>query len=326
MLNIQGETLRFTQVFLVVAPAFICFGYNQSGLGGLVEFPSWVHQFPQIDTINTTGAQQTHRTTIQGTVVASLMIGAFIGSLTSCVGLIGQILECTSYSLPQMVVGRLVLGAGTGTLSAAVPVWQSECSKPEKRGRNVVLIGAFIALGYTLAQWVNFGLYHMEDESATWRTSLAIPSLLFLLIMASIYSTMETSIEEATCIITFFIIDRIGRRASFMISGAGMSACMVALAVSNSDAFSHNHTASIISALFIFLFTTPSCQMFIVAMITPTALNSIGSYYYIVYAVIAGLIPPDHLSSYKHEPPEEKRQEKERRGESRRNERMRRAR
>lgn len=249
-------------------------------------------------------------------------------------------------------------------LSATVPVWQSECAPAAKRGRNVVLTGMFIAFGFALTQWINFGFYHIQDRSASWRGSLAIPSLFSLIIITSIFFLpesprwlvlknqsasaqqtlailrakdmaspeildelrgIELSLEEtagsalrlrdvfttggedkllyrfllcvtlqffqqmsggtlisiyipiifetnlglsasvskilAACALTwkflssfvgFLIIDRIGRRAAFMVSGGGMGACMLALAVSNS--FSDNRSASIVSALFIFIY------------------------------------------------------------------------
>ena len=377
----QGETLRFAQIFLIACPSFILFGYNQSGVGGLTDFPSWTRQFPAIDTVNTAGAQNSHNATVQGAVVASFMIGALFGSLSctwigdilgrrrtiflaACIALIGQALECTAYSLAQFTVGRIVLGWGVGMLSATVPVWQSECAPAAKRGRNVVLTGMFIAFGFALTQWINFGFYHIQDRSASWRGSLAIPALFSLVIITSIFFLpesprwlvlknqsasaqqtlailrakdvasseildelrgIELSLEEtagsalrlrdvfttggedkllyrfllcvtlqffqqmsggtlisiyipiifetnlglsasvskilAACALTwkflssfvgFLIIDRIGRRAAFMVSGGGMGACMLALAVSNS--FSDNRSASIVSALFIFIY------------------------------------------------------------------------
>lgn len=376
----QGEALRFAQIFLIACPSFILFGYNQSGVGGLTNFPSWTRQFPAIDTVNTTGAQKSHNSTVQGAVVASIMIGALFGSLSctwigdilgrrraiflgASIALVGQVLECTAYSLAQFTVGRVVLGWGVGMLSATVPVWQSECAPAAKRGRNVVLTGMFIAFGFALTQWVNFGFYHIQDRSASWRGSLAIPALFSFIIMGNIFflpesprwlvlknrsdtalqtlsilrakdmvsseilhelRDIEISLEESTasnlklkdiftmgedkllyrfllcvmlqffqqmsggtlisiyipiifednlglsasmskilaaCALTwkflssfvgFFIIDRIGRRAAFMVSGGGMGACMLALAVSNS--FSDNRAASIVSALFVFVY------------------------------------------------------------------------
>lgn len=53
----------------------------------------------------------------------------------------------------------------------------------------------------------------------------------------------------------FICIDRFGRRAVFMISGFGMTSCMVALAVSTSFP-AENKTAQIVAACFIYLFNT----------------------------------------------------------------------
>jgi len=55
--------------------------------------------------------------------------------------MIGAILMSSSYSLPQFIVARLVLGLGTGGYTATVPVWQSEISKSHHRGAHVVSEG-----------------------------------------------------------------------------------------------------------------------------------------------------------------------------------------
>jgi MFS family permease len=56
-----------------------------------------------------------------------------------------------------------------------------------------------------------------------------------------------------SCFVAFFTIDRFGRRALFMFSGAGMAMCMLALAVASSFPKS-NQPAQIASAFFVFLF------------------------------------------------------------------------
>jgi MFS family permease len=53
--------------------------------------------------------------------------------------------------------------------------------------------------------------------------------------------------------VAFFTIDRFGRRKLFMVSGAGMSTCMLALAVSTSFPKS-NLPAQVASVVFVFLF------------------------------------------------------------------------
>lgn len=61
----SGKQLELMQTLLVALPSFILFGYNQSGVGGLLSIQSWVKTFPEIDTLNTTGSQKETNSTIQ---------------------------------------------------------------------------------------------------------------------------------------------------------------------------------------------------------------------------------------------------------------------
>ncbi|KAB8236961.1 hypothetical protein ETB97_010427 [Aspergillus alliaceus] len=449
-MGFQGRSLRLAQVFLIVVPAFILFGYNQAGVGPLATLQSWVHVFPQIDTINTSGAVKSENSTSKGAVVASFQIGALIGALScsflgdwmgrrktvflgAIVSTIGQVLQTAAYNIIQFTIGRVILGIGIGLFSAAVPVWQSECTSAKHRGQHVIVDGICICLGYTLCNWIDFGLSKVSGD-LQWRLPLAISFFFELVIIFGVFFLPESPrwlvrvnrIEEATtslalykgipeddeqvrmeiagiesslevtansggslkemfskndqdrllyrfCLcmalqffqqmcggnlisvyastifeenlnmdsdlarilsscamtwkflcsfIAFFAIDRLGRRAIFMISGAGMSMCMIVLAITNS--FGKNHSASIVSALFIFLFnsfypfgflggnflyctevapvrlrvamasiSTANHWLwnFVVVMITPVALDTIGYQYYIMYAVISACIP-----------------------------------
>ena len=97
--------------------------------------------------------------------------------------IIGSILLSSSYSLAQLIVGRIVLGLGFGMLSATVPVWQSESSPAEHRGALVVLEGLFASIGLALSQWVDLGLY-FASSSVSWRFPLALPIVFALIILA----------------------------------------------------------------------------------------------------------------------------------------------
>ncbi|KAI1269851.1 general substrate transporter [Xylariaceae sp. FL1019] len=123
--------------------------------------------------------------------------------------------------------------------------------------------------------------------------------------------------------LAFIVIDRFGRRAVFMISGCGMSACMIALAVATSFS-TENRAAQITAGVFIYLFNTfvpigflganflyctevaplrlrmamSSISTanhwlwnFVIALITPVAIETIGWQYYIVFAVVGAVIP-----------------------------------
>lgn len=98
----------------------------------------------------------------------SLMVAAAVAS-------VGIILQASAHSLAQLVVGRIISGVGNGGVNSVVPVWQSECTKPKNRGKNVVVVGIFITSGIALGGWVNVGLSHLEEHEVAWRLPLALP-------------------------------------------------------------------------------------------------------------------------------------------------------
>lgn len=72
----------------------------------------------------------------------------FIGAIIMT---IGAALQCTSYSLAQLIIGRIVTGLGNGFITATVPTWQSECAKAEHRGALVMFEGALITGGICIS-------------------------------------------------------------------------------------------------------------------------------------------------------------------------------
>lgn len=449
--GLTGHALSILQIALIVAPSFVLFGYNQAGIGGLLSEKDWVKTFPEIDTVHATGTTKSSKSTLQGFVVATFVIGALIGALScSYTGdifgrrnvifagavftLVGEVLEASSFSLAQFIVGRVLIGAGVGQLSSIVPVWQSETSGAKNRGRSVVVTGLFICLGYVLESWIDLGFFEFKTGPLTWRPPIAIAVAFSLVLMASVYvfpesprwllmknrvqeareslsvlrghaedslevqaelAGIELSLEETSgnaaklgdmlkmgeekllyrfflCMllqfyqqmsgsnlvsvyattlfqtnlglsselsrvltggaltwkflssfIAFVTIDRFGRRAVFILSGIGMSCCMIALAVSTSFG-KENRAAQIAAGCFIYLYNTfvpigflganflyctevapirlrmamSSISTanhwlwnFVVVMVTPVAIETIGWQFYIVFAVIAACVP-----------------------------------
>ncbi|CAG8091026.1 unnamed protein product [Penicillium salamii] len=204
----RGSNLRLAQALLIVAPAFIVFGYNQSGLGPLASLESWVKVFPEIDTINTSGAEKSNNSTGKGTVIGSFQLGALIGALScSYIGewfgrrktiflgailtIIGQILQTAAYGLPQFIVGRVILGLGVGQFSVAVPVWQSESTSAKNRGKHVVVDGICICFGYVLCNWIDFGLSKVSGD-LQWRIPLAISLFFSMVVLISVFLIPES--------------------------------------------------------------------------------------------------------------------------------------
>lgn len=63
--GLRGRRLSLT-VGIVGALGFMLQGYDQAVANGLLTLDSFVRTFPEIDVINTTGAQKSHNSTIQG--------------------------------------------------------------------------------------------------------------------------------------------------------------------------------------------------------------------------------------------------------------------
>lgn len=92
---------------------------------------SFTDVFPEIDTTSATAT--THTSTIQGAAVGSYNLGCFVGAIAtiwlgdilgrkkmiflgSAIMVVGAIIQCSSYKLGQLVVGRLITGLGNGRL------------------------------------------------------------------------------------------------------------------------------------------------------------------------------------------------------------------
>lgn len=225
----MGHGLIMLQTLLIVMPAFIAFGYNQAGLGGLLTEVDFIKTLPQIDTVDFTGEEKSKRATIQGIVVATFVVGAFIGAI-SCswsgdrfgrrnviffaglCSMVGVILEASSFGIAQFIVGRVLVGCGVGQMSSIVPVWQSETSGAKNRGRHVVIDGLFICLGYTLESWIDLAFFEFRTGPVTWRPPVAIAVIFSLVVAVSIYFlpesprwlVMKNKTKEASAVISAF--------------------------------------------------------------------------------------------------------------------------
>ncbi|KAJ5923679.1 hypothetical protein N7454_008924 [Penicillium verhagenii] len=221
--NVQGQSLQ-RMIAVLGAVAFLVQGYNQSIMNGFTTLPSFLAAIPQVDTVNTTGAQASHNSTILGLVVAIFELGSAIGAL-SCLAIgdklgrpktmlvagfictVGVVIQASTYSLAQILVGRIVTGVGIGIYTGTVPMYVSESSSATKRGQLVLVEGVFALSGLAIASWVNFGMFYTTG-SVSWRFPIAL-QLIFIAIILSLtpwlpesprYLVKKGRIEEATAI------------------------------------------------------------------------------------------------------------------------------
>lgn len=75
---------------------------------------------------------------------------------TVLTGQVGAILQASSTTVTQVMIGRFITGIGTGIETSTVPMYQSELCEAEKRGRLVSSEPLFVGVGIVIAYWFDY--------------------------------------------------------------------------------------------------------------------------------------------------------------------------
>ncbi|KAK9462154.1 general substrate transporter [Lipomyces oligophaga] len=207
--GLRGKHLNVYLAF-VAGLGFFLFGYDQGVTGGLLTLETFITTFPEMDTTSDSLSEstQSHNSTIQGTVVALYEIGCMFGALTciylgdkigrrktifygAAVMTVGAVIQASSFSVAQLIVGRIVTGYGNGYITATVPTWQAECARPEMRGPLVIISSFLVTAGIAFSYWIDLGFYFVESE-ANWRFPMAFQILFTLILMATVLDLPES--------------------------------------------------------------------------------------------------------------------------------------
>lgn len=105
-------------------------------MGGLLTLPSFLQYFPQVDVDNPPpGYTSSQASNVQGITVGGYTLGCFFGAvatiwlgnilgrkkaimLGSTIMVVGAVIQTASFSLPQLIVARLITGFGNGEHSS----------------------------------------------------------------------------------------------------------------------------------------------------------------------------------------------------------------
>lgn len=173
---------------------FSILGYDNGVIGGLLTAPDFESTF-NLDS------------TLQGVVTSLFELGCFFGSLgTAAAGgrfgrrtlahfgtlaiAIGSLLQASSFSVGQLMVGRIVAGIGLGLISSNVAIWQSETAPAKVRGTLVACSLSFLIVGQLLANLIDYGM-NSYSGPVTWRFPIAFQSTLALLMSALLFFMPE---------------------------------------------------------------------------------------------------------------------------------------
>jgi sugar porter (SP) family MFS transporter len=203
--GLSGAALRWAVTATAVV-GFSFFGFDQGVMSGIITGEKFNEEFPA------TAGTSHYTVVIQGAVTSCYELGCFVGALFAMfrgekigrrplvligaiIITIGTTITCSAmgphWGLGQFVVGRVITGVGNGMNTATIPVWQSEMSKPENRGRLVNLEGAIIAVGTFIAYWLDFGLSFV-NSSIQWRFPIAFQIIFALLLFFLMWGMPES--------------------------------------------------------------------------------------------------------------------------------------
>ena len=94
---------------------------------------------------------------------------------------IGSIIQTASYSVSQLIVGRLITGFAIGCISSAVPTYLNETGiEIGDRGPANAFNAILLISGVPLAYWIDYGFTHMYNQ-ASWRVPIIFQCIFALI-------------------------------------------------------------------------------------------------------------------------------------------------
>ncbi|KAL4884507.1 general substrate transporter [Aspergillus karnatakaensis] len=156
----------------------LLFGYDQGVMGMIVADQRWKD------------LMRPANSWVTGAVVSMYDIGCFAGAIStgaladlygrerllaiaSVVCIIGALVQAASYSIPQIIIGRVILGLGVGGCAAGVPLYQSEIAPSTLRGRLIGIEQMILCTGELFAFWLDYWLSLLSTPD-WWRIPLVI--------------------------------------------------------------------------------------------------------------------------------------------------------
>lgn len=184
------SSLTIWIIIMTAAMTYTLHGFSNSITNGIITDGTFRHQFPQTDTVDTEGKQNSQNSTIQGIMVGLYQVGCAVGAfmcyfcsdrlgrkpvihilgVTSCIGII---LQCSAFSLPHLIIGRVVMGLGVGAGHATFPLYLAECVPSRIRGRAIIACAVGGNFGHFLGAIVEIAFYFVK-KSPQWRIPLAL--------------------------------------------------------------------------------------------------------------------------------------------------------
>ena len=194
-----GRKNPWTVYLYGIAPVSggLAFGYDTGSVSGILTMTQFLDYMGKPSNFT------------QGGITASIQAGAFAGSLLtgllladrigrkrtilfgSLIFSIGIAISCAANGVPCLVAGRVINGLGNGCLAMMVPLYQSEISPLEVRGRIISVQQCAINLGILVAFWIQYGTQHLSTD-ASWRVPLGLQLIPTIALHITMYFMPES--------------------------------------------------------------------------------------------------------------------------------------
>ncbi|KAK5118080.1 hypothetical protein LTR62_004126 [Meristemomyces frigidus] len=186
------------------------YGYDQGIIAGLLVSDHFLGTFPQL-----------HKPNIEGIFTSIFSLGNLVGCLLAAlfgdrlgrrrtlwvgasISIVGAILQFSSTTFAQLMVGRVINGFGNGMTSSTCGVFQAESVRGSRRGKLSVIVVLHNVVFYMLGSWLTLGTYFINSD-AQWRVPFALQlvpamvlcSLLFIVPESPRWLLMKDRHEDA---------------------------------------------------------------------------------------------------------------------------------
>ncbi|KUJ12466.1 MFS transporter [Mollisia scopiformis] len=172
--ELRGRSLYALMKF-ICGCSFMMYGYDAGVLGGVllhkpfldaIGNPTGVYIIPMISSSYSLAACVTSFFV----AFVAFKIGRRGTIILGCVvAVIGSVIQSSSYSVAQLIVGRICTGFAIGCISSAVPTYLAETGiEIGDRGPANALNAIMLISGVPIAYWIDYGFTKMNNQ-ASWR-------------------------------------------------------------------------------------------------------------------------------------------------------------
>ncbi|KAF2814490.1 quinate permease [Mytilinidion resinicola] len=189
-----SQFFKNRRVYLLTSVAYmgsLLFGYDTGVMGSVLALKAFKQDFGL--PTDKSGFASAKNASVSSNVVSLLTAGCFFGAIAAAflnerfgrryslmgfalIFLVGASIQTAAHhEIGMIYAGRVIAGLGIGGMSSITPVFVSENSPPNVRGRIAGLFQEFLVIGSTFAYWLDYGVsLHIPVSTRQWRIPVAI--------------------------------------------------------------------------------------------------------------------------------------------------------